>query len=101
MKRIFGAFALLAVAASCASPEQTESLLSAAGFRAVTNSEQMTLRPYKLTVGERDGKIFYAYADPVRNQIYVGDQSQYQKYRRLKKELEVAQQRPNPPVFGP
>ena len=109
MKRIFagfrviGAFALLALAVGCASTQQTENLLSAAGFRTVivTNPQQQQLPPYKVTVAERDGKTYYVYADPARNQNYVGDQSQYQRYRQLKKELEAAQQSYNPPVFGP
>jgi hypothetical protein len=100
---IIGAFALLALAVGCASTQQTENLLSAAGFRTVivTNPQQRQLRPYKVTVAERNGKTYYVYADPARNQVYVGDQSQYQRYRQLKKELEAAQQSYNPPVFGP
>jgi hypothetical protein len=99
---IVGAFALLALAVGCASTEQTENLLSAAGFRTVivTNPLQQQLRPYKVTVAQRNGETSYVYADPARNQIYVGDQSQYQRYRKLKRELEVAQQSYNPPVFG-
>jgi hypothetical protein len=108
MKHIFtgfnivGAFALLALAVGCASTQQTENLLSAAGFRTVigTDPQQQQLRPYKVTVADRNGETSYVYADPARNQIYVGDQSQYQRYRQLKKELEVAQQSYNPPVFG-
>jgi hypothetical protein len=108
MKHIFtgfnivGAFALLALAVGCASTQQTENLLSASGFRTVigTDPQQQQLRPYKVTVADRNGETSYVYADPARNQIYVGDQSQYQRYRRLKKELEVAQQSYNPPVFG-
>jgi hypothetical protein len=97
---IIGAFALLTLAAGCASTQETENLLSAAGFRTVvTNPQQPQLRPYKVTVAEWNGETQYVYADPARNQIYVGDQSQYQKYRRLKRELEVAQQSYNPPVF--
>jgi hypothetical protein len=87
MKQIFtgfsviGAFALLALAVGCASTEQTENLLSAAGFRTVivTDPQQQQLSPYKVTVAERDGKTYYVYADPARNQNYVGDQSQYQR----------------------
>jgi hypothetical protein len=97
---IIGAFALLAVAMGCASAQQTENLLSAAGFRTVivTNPQQQQLRPYKLTTAQRNGGTYYVYADPARNQIYVGDQSQYQRYRKLKKELQAAQQSYKPPV---
>jgi hypothetical protein len=98
---IIGAFALLALGVGCASTQQTENLLSAAGFRTVviTNPQQQQVQPYKVTTTERNGETHYVYADPARKQVYVGDQSQYQRYRQLKKELEAAQQSYNPPVF--
>jgi hypothetical protein len=101
--RIVGALALLTVAVGCASTQETEDLLLKAGFRTVTvtNPQQQQLRPYKVTVTEQNGKTYYVYTDPARNQNYVGDQSQYQRYRRLKKELEAAQQSYDPPVYGP
>jgi hypothetical protein len=105
MKQIFPrfstiAFALLALAAGCASPEEIENLLSQAGFRTVTitSSQQRQFPPHKVTITERNGKTDYVYADPARNQFYIGNQAQYQKYRQLKKELEAAQQSYNPPV---
>jgi hypothetical protein len=54
-----------------------------------------------VTATERNGQTYYVYVDPARNQIYVGDQSQYQRYRQLKKRLEIAQQSYSPPVYGP
>jgi hypothetical protein len=98
-----GAFALLTLAVGCASTQQTENLLSAAGFRAaaVTSVQLQQFRPNKVTATERSGQTYYVYVDPARNQIYVGDQSQYQRYRQLKKRLEIAQQSYSPPVYGP
>jgi hypothetical protein len=108
MKRMFtgfsilSAFALLCLSVGCVSPQQTENLLSAAGFKTATlTSAQQQLRPYRVTASEQNGQTYYVYADPARNQIYVGDPSQYQRYRQLKKELEIAQQSYNPPVYGP
>jgi hypothetical protein len=100
---IISSFVLLTLSVGCAGPQQTENLLSAAGFRTAiaANVQQQQLRPYKITVAEQNGKTYYLYADPARNQIYVGDPSQYQRYRQLKKELEAAQQSYNPPVYGP
>ena len=97
---VIGAFVLLTLAVGCASTQQTENLLSAAGFRTavVTSDQQQQYRPNKVTATERDGQTYYVYVDPARQQIYVGDQSQYQRYRRLKKQLEIAQQSYNPPV---
>jgi len=95
MKQIFtrfsivGASAFLSLAVGCASTEQTETLLSEAGFRTViaTDLSQRQLRPYKVTVTERSGESYYAYADPARNEVYVGNQSQLQRYRQLKENL--------------
>jgi hypothetical protein len=87
---IVSALAFLTLGVSCASTEQTETLLSEAGFRTViaTDLPQAQLRPYKVTVTEGNRESYYAYADPARNQVYVGNQSQYQRYRQLKRELE-------------
>jgi hypothetical protein len=75
---IMGAFAFLVLAAGCASTQQTENSLSAAGFMTVVaTASQLQLRPYKVTVTEQSGKTPYTYADPAHNQIYIGDQSQY------------------------
>src|SRR5208337_4354543 len=97
MKHIFtgfsliGAFALIVLALGCAQTGQTN-LLSAAGFRniiAVTPQQQhhlKTLPPYKVMMVRRSGKTYYVYADPANNQIYVGTQFQYYRYRDLRLE---------------
>jgi hypothetical protein len=98
---VAGALAFLGLVVGCASTEETETLLTEAGFKTVvaTDPAQRQLRPYKVTVMERNGENYYAYADPARNQVYVGNQSQFQRYRQLKRELEAAQQSYNPPVY--
>ena len=104
MKRIFtgisliGAFALFVLAVGCAHTEQTENLLSSAGFRtivAATPQQQQhlkTLPPYKVTVAHRNGKIYYVYADPAHNQIFVGTQFEYYRYRDMRLEKNLAQE---------
>jgi hypothetical protein len=104
MKHIFtgfsmiGAFALVVLAMGCAQTGQTENLLSAAGFRiiiATTPQQQhhlQTLPPYKVTMARRNGKTYYVYADPAHNQIYVGTQFQYYRYRDLRLEKNLAQE---------
>jgi hypothetical protein len=73
-----------------ANPQQTENLLSAAGFRTViANTPQRqqhlkTLPPNKVTLVQRNGKNYYVYADPAHWQIFVGNPSQYQKYQQLR-----------------
>jgi hypothetical protein len=98
---VAAALAFLSLVVGCASTEETETLLTEAGFKTVvaTDPAQRQLRPYKVTVMERNGENYYAYPDPARNQVYVGNQSQFQRYRQLKRELEAAQQSYNPPVY--
>ena len=88
--RITGVFALVVLIMGCAHTGQTENLLSSAGFTAIsaTTPQQQqhlkTLPPDRVTKTRRDGKIYYVYADPAHNQIYVGTQFQYYKYRDLR-----------------
>jgi uncharacterized lipoprotein YmbA len=61
------AFALLAFAVGCATTQQTENLLSAAGFKTViasTPKQQQhlkTLKPDKLTSVKRNGKTYFVF----------------------------------------
>ena len=104
MKQIFtgfsliGAIALLALAVGCANTQQTENLLSAAGFRTIIantprrQEHLKTLPSDRVTVAQRHGKTYYVYADPAHNQIYVGNQSQYQRYQQLRQANNLAQE---------
>ena len=75
----------------------TESLLSAAGFRTRTPStpkqqalfSQMT--PYKLERREKKGKVLYAYADKQKGIVYIGGEAEYQQYKRLALQQSIAQ----------
>ena len=103
MKHIFtgfnliGAIALVAMALGCANTQQTENLLSAAGFRTViANTPQRqehlkTLPPDKVTLVQRNGKNYYVYADPTSYQVFVGTPSEYQKYQQLRLANNLAQ----------
>jgi uncharacterized lipoprotein YmbA len=61
------AFALLAFAVGCATTQQTENLLSAAGFNTViasTPKQQQhlkTLKPDKITSVKRNGKTYFVF----------------------------------------
>ena|SRR5271165_3213931 len=95
---LIGGLALLTLLVGCAHTAQTENLLSNAGFStvvAITSRQQqhlMTLQPYKVTVVRRNGKTYYVYADPAHNQIFVGNQFAYDKYRDLRLEKNLAQE---------
>jgi hypothetical protein len=87
---IVWALAFVILAPSCAINQQTTRiLLLQAGFKTLvaTDPLQRQLPPYKVTVTERNGETYYAYLDSGRNQIYLGNQSQYQRYLELKKDL--------------
>ena len=84
------ALVLLAFAVGCVTV-QREHLLSEAGFRIITASSPKqqerlkTLPPGKVTsVKKSSGKTYFVFPDPARNQLYVGDQAQYKKYRQLR-----------------
>ena len=98
MKRLFtgveliGSLALLVTGlCSCASTEvqNTESLLSAAGFRTETPSTPAQLAtynrtaPYKLERNPISGEGLYWYADKKKGVAYIGGDEAYQRYRRL------------------
>lgn len=93
---LVSAFAFIALVVGCAHTQQTENLLSAAGFRTViaTTPQQQqhlkTLRPYKVMRVQRNGKTHYVYADPAHNLIYVGGLFQYDQYRDLRLAKNVA-----------
>jgi hypothetical protein len=75
---VVSAFAFISLVVGCAHTQQTENLLSAAGFKiviATTPQQQQhlkTLSPYKVMLIQRNGKTHYVYADPAHNLIYVG-----------------------------
>ena len=96
MKQIFAGFGrtcgliVMALIVGCAHTQQTEDLLSAAGFSVViasTPKQQQhlkTLPPYKVIRIQRSGADRYVYADPAHNLIYVGGLFQYDRYRDLR-----------------
>ena len=81
--------------------ESTEQLLSASGFRlklANTPARQAhlkTLMPRKLVPYERKGKIYYFFADPANNRMYVGDEQAYQNFQTLAVAKQIAQEQAN------
>jgi len=78
--------------------EDTEQLLSAAGFHlklANTPEKQAhlrTLMQHKLVPHERNGKVIYIFADAANNRLYVGDEPAYQKFQALAVQKQLAQE---------
>src|SRR3954447_9998257 len=82
----------------CASTKEhnTESLLSAAGFRTLTpgtpqqKSVYASMPPYKVQRHNFNGRVVYAYADQKAGVVYVGDEGDYQRYRQLAQQQKIS-----------
>ena len=99
-RALLAACAALLLLPSCASldaPNQ-RNLLSAAGFRVLTptTAKQKELyaaaEPYKVLRGDKDGQIFYAYKDEKQGIAYVGGEGEYQRYKELAVQQDIANQ---------
>jgi hypothetical protein len=86
-------------AAGCANmtSSNTESLLSAAGFRGripQTPTQQQiyaALPPYKIQRATVKGRVFYVYKDEKAGVAYVGREQEYQRYQQLAIQQQIAQ----------
>src|SRR5262245_2747859 len=79
--------AIVAAVMSCASPNRTENMLAAAGFKIVpaTTPQQQrqleTLATGRISVVSRKGQVYFVYPDSAHNQLYVGRNAQYDAYQ--------------------
>jgi hypothetical protein len=93
---ILCAVVLLAFVNGCATTKQTEDLLSAAGFKtqpATTPEQQAHLKSlpaHTLTPVQRAGKQYFVYPDVAHNVLYIGQNAQYQEYKKLRQEQKSA-----------
>lgn len=76
-----------------------EQLLTAAGFRVrlADTPEKLahlqTLTQRKLIAHQRDGKVYYVYADALACKcLYIGNEEAYQRYRQLVIQQQIADQ---------
>jgi hypothetical protein len=96
---IFAAGTAALFVAGCAEMEatNTKSLLSAAGFQVRTpqtpKQQQIyaALPPYKVERGTVNGKTFYVFKDEKAGVAYVGRELEYQRYRQLAIQQQIAQ----------
>jgi hypothetical protein len=77
--------------------EDTDDLLVAAGFtiKSADQPEQLSkleaMEPLKIVRRVKDGQMLYTYADPyVCKCLFVGTAQQYQEYRRLALQKQIA-----------
>jgi hypothetical protein len=93
------ALTMMAALYGCASYEaqNKETLLSAAGFRTRTpttpQQQAMFNRmvPYQVERRVRNGKVLYTFADKQKNLVYIGGESEYQRYKQLGLQQQIAQ----------
>jgi hypothetical protein len=96
---IFAAFVGALFAAGCAEmgASNTTSLLTAAGFHSLTpqtpkQQEIYTaLPPYKVERANVKGRVFYVYKDEKAGVAYVGHEPEYQRYKQLAIQQQIAQ----------
>jgi hypothetical protein len=96
---IFAAAAAALFVGGCAEMEatNTKSLLSAAGFQVRTPETARqkeiyaVLPPYKVERGTVNGKTFYVFKDEKAGVAYVGREPQYQRYKQLAIQQQIAQ----------
>lgn len=90
--------AFLMLAASCATTSRTETFLTAAGFKlvaATTPKQEQKLKSLpadKITMVQRNGKTYYVFPDPTHHQIYLGTTNEYQNYRQIIADNQIAEQ---------
>ena len=88
--------ALVAVAIGCTTTKDRENMLSAAGFKMVPantperEAHLKSLPADKITPVQRQGTTYYTFPDPKNNVLYVGQEAQYQKYRQLRYQKQMA-----------
>jgi hypothetical protein len=88
--------AFMALAIGCSTTTDRENMLSAAGFKMVpANTPQRqahlsSLPADEITPVQRNGTTYYTFPDPKKNVLYVGQEAQYQEYRRLRLQKQMA-----------
>jgi hypothetical protein len=105
MRTVMVIAVVVAGAAGCATmraaaTRSTEQMLSAAGFHMApadtpeTQAQAELLPPRQITPWAGRGQTSYVYSDPdVCRCLYVGTESQYQEYQRLRVERDIEDQR--------
>ena len=106
---IGGAFALLLLAAGCASNQQTQSeadMLIASGFQSRTPDSAQQRKLQAIPAGQLSeidayGKVFYVYPDWPGNRVLIGGTVQYQAYQQLRTSRNLPAETPAKVVHGP
>ncbi len=95
-KVLLATAALVALAIGCTTTKERENMLSAAGFKIVPantperEAHLKSLPADKITLVQRQGTTYYTFPDPKNNVLYVGQEAQYQQYRKLRYQKQLA-----------
>jgi hypothetical protein len=107
---IGGAFALLFLAAGCASHQQAgqsvPDMLIASGFQSRTPDSAQQRKLQAIPAGQISqidayGKTFYVYPDWPGNRVLIGGPLQYQAYQQLRTSRNLPAENPAKVVHGP
>jgi hypothetical protein len=106
---IGGAFALLLLAAGCASNQQSQSeadMLIASGFQSRTPDSTQQTKLQSLTAGQISeiqayGKTLYVYPDSPNNRVLIGGPLQYQAYQKYRQSRNLPAENPPQVYHGP
>jgi hypothetical protein len=89
---------LFGCASTQTSTQNRESMLAAAGFKAITPktaAQQQKLQKLpqgKVTMIQKNGKTCYIFPDPAHNLAYVGGPKQYQQYQQYRADNRLAKE---------
>jgi hypothetical protein len=92
---------LLSLAIGCSTTQKRENTLSAAGFKMIAadtpekKAQLNTLAVDKITPVQREGTLYYTFPDPRNNVLYVGQGPQYELYRQIGLQEQVADEQLN------
>ena len=95
-RTLLTAGAVLALAIGCSTTQDRESMLSAAGFKAVPadtpqrEAHLKSLPDDRITQVQRNGTVYYTFPDQKNNILYVGQAEQYQRYQNLRLQKQMA-----------
>jgi hypothetical protein len=101
LKALLTTGVLIGLAIGCSTTQERENTLSAAGFRMIPadTTEQKahlnSLPADKITPVQREGTLYYTFPDPKNNVLYVGQEQQYQMYRQLGLQKQMADEQLN------
>jgi hypothetical protein len=89
LKAFLTAAVLMAMAIGCSTTQKRENALAAAGFKMIPadtpekKAHLNSLPTGKITPVQREGTLYYTFPDPENNVLYVGEERQYQLYRKI------------------